>query len=123
MANMPVLNAGELAKTFVEAVDKSLGLDVTDGANTAAGFMLTARRDEIFNMIVSRIQPGQDGKPVARKEVPLETYLFIANIYAKLMGRAGESAAYKQFVPTEAGTEQGQAILKEKAPIFAKLAL
>jgi hypothetical protein len=115
---MTDLTAGELTKTFVKAVNESFAQDRTKEAE----FLLNGTLDEVLTVLGAWIGPND--KPYSSEDqIPADTLLYIADVYAKIAEQTGQSETYEKFVPAGTVVAEDRATLTEQAPAFAKLAL
>tara|TARA_Y100001001_G_C7960815_1_gene292447 strand:+ start:523 stop:966 length:444 start_codon:yes stop_codon:yes gene_type:complete len=116
-AAIPVEQAKELLGD--KATDEKVNQMVENSKWLA--FILAATPDELFGMLGASAGTDKNGKPSGKIAPPLENFILVAEIYARLAERKGLSDEFKGLVPAEAKTEKTRAALAEKAPAFAKL--
>jgi hypothetical protein len=107
------------AKDFADAVQKEL----PEASEKHIEFLLKATEDELLTLIGAHLSEGSDGTLKATEAPNADSYLTVANIYAAIAARTGQSEAFKGLVPPEARSEQVRSVLVQSAPDFAKLCM
>lgn len=132
---------GEFAKGFKEAVDAQIKavpasisannvvsaeasddrVDQMVGSSKEAEFMLAATEEELFVLLGASLGTDEAGEPSEKVAPPIENFVHVAEIYAKIAERNGLSDEFKGLVPEAAKTSEIRAALADTAPTFAKL--